>query len=554
MRIQSIKPQLTPLGTFWNEEAQTLRIPTIQRQFVWDAEDVRDLIDSIVNGYPIGAIIIWEPTSEFPSAPLVGKDNGDDRRYVLDGQQRLTALSLMMHGGWQIERGDKTIRTSAISYVPETGKFYLSEKKGIDVSLIVRAALADPDSLLKLHKDYTAVCKKVINEVGGRIVGYQLPMYVLKTDAADDESTYEKIAEIFTRVNSAGVKIGNLEMFLSFFAAAFPRREKDRIIGLHEKLSESFELDLEPLVRFIFSRLGVSQNQLTKITSFRRAMKNLRERYAGDTKGIGQVLSRVETATGVVLEVLGKDLGIASSQFIPSQNTLLTLFDFVFTRGFESAKDIPAKDRRQMLYWFLVGSFNGIYSSSANWKIEDDLSLIRSGKGVFPLDALLKAMKARPPRANAIDKSDLTDERVNVLRGRTGKQYLMLLDALLYRNQATDWAGKNVISEEAAIHHIFPREYLKEYGETRDEYINCIGNLTLIDPGINSEIGDTPPEEYFKEYKEADLFDRHMIPDDPKFWKLENYEKFLAARLKLMWKKAGEMLEELQSVNSRRMP
>ena len=547
MKIQSIKPQLTPLSTFWTEDANTLRIPTIQRQFVWDAEDVRDLIDSIVNGYPIGAIIIWEPTSQFPSAPLVGKDDGDSRRYVLDGQQRLTALSLMMNGGWQIERGDKIIRTSAISYVPETGKFYLSEKKGIDVSLIVRAALADTDSLLKLQKDYKAVCKKVIDEVGRKIVGYQLPMYVLKTDAADDEGAYEKIAEIFTRVNSAGVKIGNLEMFLSFFAAAFPRKEKDRIIQLHEKLSESFELDLEPLVRFIFSRLGVSQNQLTKITSFRRAILNLRERYAGDPEKISRILSRAETATDVVLKVLESDFGMASSQFMPSQNTLLPLFDFAFTRKFASTKEIPGKDRRKMLYWFLVGSFNGIYSSSANWKIEEDLALIRSGKSAFPLDALLKAMKDRPPRANIVNKSDVTDERFNVLRGRTGKEYLMLLDMLLHRNQATDWAGKNVISEDAAVHHIFPREFLKASGETRDEYINCIGNLTLIDPSINSEIGDTPPEDYFKEFKDAGLLDRHMIPADPKLWKFENYEKFLDARLKLVWKKASELMEELQS-------
>jgi hypothetical protein len=267
MKIQSIKPQLTPISTFWNEEAQTLRIPTIQRQFVWDAEDVRDLIDSIVNGYPVGAIIIWEPTTEFPSAPLLGNDEADTRRYVLDGQQRLTALSLLMNGGWQIQRGEKTIRTSAISYVPETGRFYLSEKKGIDVSLIVKAALADPDSLLKLNKNYSAVCKKVIGDVGRKIVGYQLPIYVLRTDAADDESTYEKIAEIFTRVNSAGVKVGNLEMFLSFFAAAFPRKEKDRIINLHERLSDSFALDLEPLVRFVFSRMGATQNREFRVFS-----------------------------------------------------------------------------------------------------------------------------------------------------------------------------------------------------------------------------------------------------------------------------------------------
>lgn len=351
-----------PLSTFWSEEAQNLRIPTIQRQFVWDSEDVRDLVDSIVNGYPVGAIIIWEPTSEYPSAPLLGPDRKDTRRYVLDGQQRLTALSLLMNGGWAIQRGEKAIRTSAISYVPETGKFYLSEKKGIDVSLIVKAASGDPDSLLKLNKNYSAVCKKVIEDVGRRIANYQLPMYVLRTDEADDESTYEKIAEIFTRVNSAGVKVGNLEMFLSFFAAAFPRKEKDRIIKLHEQLSHSFELDLEPLVRFLFSRMGLTQNQLTKVPSFRKAMSSLREQYAGKKqKEIGLVLDRAGKSVYAVLELLSNELGVASSQFVPSQNTLLPLFDFAFTRGFESAKAIPTKDRRRMQHWFLVASFNGIY-------------------------------------------------------------------------------------------------------------------------------------------------------------------------------------------------
>lgn len=544
MKIQSIKPQLTPLRDFWNEDARTLRIPTIQRQFVWDAEDVRDLIDSIVSGYPIGAIIIWEPSSEFPSAPLMGKDCEDTRRYVLDGQQRLTALSLVING-WQIERGDKTIRTSAISYVPETGRFYLSEKKGIDVSLIVKAALADAEALTRLQRNYSSVFRKVIDQVGSKIVGYQLPMYVLRTDSASDEGAYEKIAEIFTRVNSAGVKIGNLEMFLSFFAAAFPRQEKDRIITLHEQLSGSFELDLEPLVRFVFSRMGMTQNQITKVSSFRKAIQTLKERYKAKPKEIGAILDRAESATRVILEVLGKELGMATSQFVPSQNTLLTMFEFAYTRGFASAKEVSAKDRRRMLYWFLVGSFNGIYSSSPNSKIEEDLNVIRASKKSFPLDELLKAMKDRPPRANTIDKSSITEERYNVLRGRTGKEYLMLLDVLLHRNHATNWAGRDVISEESAIHHIFPREFLKDEGETREEYINCIGNLTFIDPGVNSEIGDTPPEDYLKEYR--GIFDQHMIPDDPKLWRYDGYERFLEVRLRAIWKAASTMLDELRA-------
>jgi hypothetical protein len=544
MRILAIKPQLTSLSTFWSEEAPSLRIPTIQRQFVWDSEDVRDLVDSIVNGYPVGAIIIWEPTSNFPSAPLLGPERKDTRRYVLDGQQRLTALSLLMNGGWEIRRGDKLIRTSAISYVPETRKFYLSENKGIDVSLIVKAASGDPDSLIKLNKEYSAVCKTVIEQVGRKIANYQLPIYVLRTSEADDENTYEKIAEIFTRVNSAGVKVGNLEMFLSFFAAAFPRKEKDRIIKMHEELSESFELDLEPLVRFLFSRMGLTQNQLTKVQSFRKAMASLKDKYKGKPNEIRLVLDRAEKSIKVVLDMMADELGVASSQFVPSQNTLLPLFDFAFTRGFESGKAIPAKDRRRMQYWFLVGSFNGIYSSSSNWKIEEDLSIIRESKSSFPLKEMLQAMKERPPRGNTIDRSSILNEWFNVFRG--GREYLLLLDSLLHRNNATDWAGKDVVSENAAVHHLFPREYLKDRGETREEYINCLGNLTLIDPSINSEIGDAPPEEYFKTFRDSGIFDSHMIPENPKLWTYENYEKFLEARLKLIWARTQEMLQELE--------
>src|SRR5262245_55796794 len=145
MRIKSIKPDVIALRELYKEEALTLQIPSIQRQFVWDSEDVKELIDSIVSGYPIGAVIIWEPESNFPSAPLIGGTNpSSSARYVLDGQQRLTALMLIQNG-WQLSRGDKTIQCTPISYVPENNRLYLSAKKGIDISLIVNASLGDAE-------------------------------------------------------------------------------------------------------------------------------------------------------------------------------------------------------------------------------------------------------------------------------------------------------------------------------------------------------------------------------------------------------------------------
>lgn len=125
MQIGSIKPEVTALRQFFKKEAASLRIPSIQRQFVWDAEDIKELVDSIVSGYPIGAVIIWEPKSRFPSAPLIGKTNTPGQhRYVLDGQQRLTAL-MLIQTGWKLNRGSKEIATTPISYVPDNQKLIL---------------------------------------------------------------------------------------------------------------------------------------------------------------------------------------------------------------------------------------------------------------------------------------------------------------------------------------------------------------------------------------------------------------------------------------------
>jgi len=541
MKIGSIEPEVVPLRKLYTEEWPSLYVPSIQRQFVWDAEDVKKLIDSIINGYPIGAVIIWESGLKFPGAPLANSGaEPDNIKYILDGQQRLTALMLIKNK-WELQRGERKVATSPISFVPENEKLYVSKQKGIDISLIVNAALGEPDALAQLLQKYPTLFKKAIDTVGARIINYGLPFYILKSNDKVGDEVYEQVAEIFTRVNSAGVRLGNLDMFLSFFAAAFPKEEKDRIIAIHEKLSERFELDLEPLVRFVFSRMGMSQNQITKHAAFKKAIQSLKDKYSEEPGKISEILACAHKSITAVIELLDSELGVSTTQYVPSQNVLLPLFDAAFERGYEAVKDITLEEKRRMLKWFLLASFNGIYSSSPNHKIEDDLATIRANKG-FPLDDLLSAIESRPPRRNKIERNDIVGVRSNILRGRTGREYLMLLDIALYKKGATDLAGSPIKSEEAHVHHIFPREFLKDNDETRDEMINCLGNLTLISSSVDSEIGDTPPEEYLPGYSEEAL-SQHFIPTDKKLWKLENFEGFLDARLELIWKEIEALLD-----------
>ncbi len=89
-------------------------LPSIQREFVWDEDDIKEMIESLLNGYPIGIITIFKTDLEFPSIPLVDpaansakKEEVNERLYVLDGQQRLTSL-LLIRENWKIKRnGEK---------------------------------------------------------------------------------------------------------------------------------------------------------------------------------------------------------------------------------------------------------------------------------------------------------------------------------------------------------------------------------------------------------------------------------------------------------------
>ena len=76
-------------------------LPDLQRPFVWKDNKVRDLLDSMLRGFPIGYIMLWESPADYDRTSHIGKN---DKAYeapddlVIDGQQRLTALLAAMEG------------------------------------------------------------------------------------------------------------------------------------------------------------------------------------------------------------------------------------------------------------------------------------------------------------------------------------------------------------------------------------------------------------------------------------------------------------------------
>src|SRR5262249_16789180 len=82
-------------------ERGELRLPEMQRQYVWRKTRVRDLLDSLYRGYPSGAILIWETDDTVPFQEFAVTQQGNPYkgvRLLLDGQQRLTSLSALIRG------------------------------------------------------------------------------------------------------------------------------------------------------------------------------------------------------------------------------------------------------------------------------------------------------------------------------------------------------------------------------------------------------------------------------------------------------------------------
>src|SRR5215470_11781391 len=82
-------------------ERGELRLPEMQRQYVWRSTRVRDLLDSLYRGYPSGAILLWETDEDVPLRKFSVEQVGNPYqsvRLLLDGQQRLTSLSAVIRG------------------------------------------------------------------------------------------------------------------------------------------------------------------------------------------------------------------------------------------------------------------------------------------------------------------------------------------------------------------------------------------------------------------------------------------------------------------------
>ena len=163
----SVSPHPIETLLTWVKSGE-IAIPEIQRPFVWDATKVRNLLDSLYEGYPVGYLIAWRN----PTMKLKDGTSAAGKRILIDGQQRVTALMAALLGREVLTRDYETVRIR-IAFHPQEGRFEVANPAiRKDVAWIPDIAdLFDPKAkLLQITRDYTAANSTADeNEVFGKL-------------------------------------------------------------------------------------------------------------------------------------------------------------------------------------------------------------------------------------------------------------------------------------------------------------------------------------------------------------------------------------------------
>lgn len=553
-------------------------LPDLQRPFVWKDNKVRELLDSMMKGYPIGYIMLWASPDDYANTAQIGKN---DKVYkqpddlVIDGQQRLTALLAAMYG---VTIRDKNYaeRKIRISFNPLTREFAVwtqaFERDPEWISEISSVFSADQEhSISKFRKTYI----KTANE--GRIKNGQpqltedeedlieenindllnLGIYSLPTLKINAKADEEDVADIFVRVNSGGQNLTE-KNFIETLIAVYDNEVYDKINNF---CSES----RKPANGTSYNQiLQVDPSHLIRVAvgvGFRRA----RLRYAymllrGKNLKTGEITQNVRKENLSIFKAsldmatnlnnwhafmnLFTSAGYLKGSLVASSNAVV--FSYVlYLIGKYEYKVSSVELQKIICKWIFMSTITGFYTGSTETEVEKQFADLRSihtaNQFVTYLDNEISNRFTddyfRYSLPAELNSSSATSPAwygyiaaINVL----GTPMLFSTAPLSKYFVLGTNGNKNSIDK----HHIFPKHYLEKIGYDNDRDRNQIANFTYLDYTTNIDISDAPPVEYVTRYREKlgeegnkRTCAQNALPEN--FEKL-TYPQFLSQRRLLM--------------------
>lgn len=555
-----------------------LRLPELQRRYVWPATRVRDLLDSLYRGYPSGTILVWETDLDVPARDLsVEQQRGafGSQKLLLDGQQRLTSLSAVLRG--EPLRLKNRVRPVDIAFNLDHPDGPPSEVVEVEDDMTPQLVTAElevdtsdgPDggaasedgaetddghiegrSVQDRVKNFTFVVAwkalladpkwvKVSDIFNPEITDWQLlkPLGVTPEDEAWDRYTkrlqqvrqirqYLYVMQVLERdlsyeqVAEIFVRVNSLGMKLRGSDLALAQITAKWRNSL--ELFEGFAEECESNWWFTFD-LGLLVRTLvvfaTGQSQFRRvgaiSLTTLEESWERAKEGLRFAVNFLKTNAGI------EDESLLASPFVVIPVAVL---------GVLREEQLSPEEERDLLHWLFVANATGHYSrGSSETLLDADLSLLFRRAG------------------SARDLVEVVKQRFGRLRftaadfaGRNSRNPLFSTTYLaLKKGGAQDWrTGLGLSLTHAGrahyvqAHHVFPKSVMTKFGYDARE-INEIANLAFISGSKNRSLGKRTPDEYFPEIlasRGVDALLRQGIPTNSELWRTDQFLKFLEYR------------------------
>ena len=518
-------------------KAGEIAIPEIQRPFVWDGSKVRDLMDSLYKGFPVGYIIVWKN----PDVRLKDGKISSGKKILIDGQQRITAIQAAVVGQQVVDSAYKKKRI-IIAFNP------IEEVFEVCIPAIEKDVKWIPDIAQVFDVSFNAwefvnnYCQ--INGLDGQqpeinktlmklmsIKGINLGVTELSQALTIDEVT-----DIFIRINSQGVVLSQADFAMSKISSDdkyggneirkmidyfchFMQRPSDyeQILGNDTEFAKSDALNrikwivqeqesiyvpnYADVLRVSFThkfKRGKIADLVSLLSGRNFETRENLESIAQDSfqqlrEGVEAFVS--ETNFKRYLMIV-RSTGIIDPALVRSQNVLN--FGYILYLSLKDMKVDSAVIETLVRKWIVLSILTGRYSGSAESAIDYDIKRFTEQD---PMQFLINT--------EAGELSDAFWDTMLVQRLDTSVSsspyFLVFLMAQVKRGArgflSSQIDVQSLIEQRGDIHHIFPKKYLQKNGVNNRKDYNQIANYVYTQSEINIKIKDAAPCEYMNNMK-----------------------------------------------------
>lgn len=596
MQKYSVNQHLIETILAWVNSGE-IAIPEIQRPFVWDSSKVRDLMDSLYQGYPIGYVIAWRN----PNVKLKDGSLSEGKKVLIDGQQRVTALTAAILGQYVINKNYQRVKIK-IAFNPIEERFEVQNPAILKDKVWlhdITDAFSGKVSLLKLVRDYSALNPEIdedlIENSFSRLISIvKKPIGMIELAP---ELDIETVTEIFIRINSKGVVLSQADFAMSKIASDTENggnelrkaidyfchlaiapdfykhivdNDKDfaqtdffqKMSWLKTENEDLYDPSYNDLIRVAFTS-QFNRGRLSDLVSLLSG-RNFETRTF-ETEIAEQSFQKLKNGVNNFINetnfkrflMIVKSAGFISPKLIRSQNALNFAY-IVYLKLKElgvNSVAIESYVRKWLVYSILTGRYSG------------------SPESTFDFDIKQISQKPFVDYLKEKEEGELSDAFWNASLPQSldtsvasSPYFHVFLASQVKANDrgflSRDVLVSDLISLRGDIHHLFPKDYLSKNGLDRSKY-NQIANYVYMQSEVNIKVGNKPPKDYFELIKtqmqdgnqlvsglstEQELLDNlkmNCVPTEIMDMNIDDYQDFLTLRRKLMAQKIKKYYHSL---------